>query len=110
MKQLLLIIVFLFAVNQFSYPSFPVDNIDNQITQQSEDASQSSPIINILGIGALVCLVFSYPISIFLYLSKPIPKEKNAKKKFFKKLIFLILIPPVIVLLIYAIALSTASF
>ena len=50
MKKLLLIIVFLFTINQFSYPSFPVNNIDNQITQQSEDASQSSPIINILRI------------------------------------------------------------
>ena len=104
MKKLLFISVFLFAVNKFSYPSFPVDNIENQITQQSEDGSKPSPIINILGMGALVCLIFSYPISIFLHLSKPIPKEKNIKKKFFKKLIFLILIPPVLFISIYAIA------
>ena len=110
MKKLLLFFVFLFAVNQFIYPSFPEDNIDTQFTQQSEDTSQSSPIINILGMGALVCLIFSYPISILLYLSKPIPKQKNAKKKFFKKLIFLILIPPVLAISIYVIARSTASF
>ena len=109
MKKLLLISVFLFAVNKFSYPSFPVNNVGNQITHQSEDASEPSPIINILGVGALVCLIFSYPISILWYLSKPIPKDKNQRKKFFKKLRYIIFIPIILALLIFIYSYSTMS-
>ena len=93
-----------YALNDFKGELTNRDSIDNQITKQSEDVAQPSPIINILGMGALISLIFAYPISILLYLSKPVPKDKKQKNKFFKKLIFIILIPPFLFLLIYAIA------
>ena len=107
MKKLLLISVFLFAINKYSYTSFPVNNVGNQVTHQSKDASEQSPIINVLGMLVLISLAFSYPFSIIWYLTKPIPKDIEQKKKFYKKLIFIIFTPLVLALLIYAYAYST---
>ena len=100
MKKLFFILLILTA--KLSYASFPVNNINNQIYNQSEIDSESTPII-------AYTLIFSYIFSIIWYLTKPIPKDIEQKKKFFKKLRFIIFSPLVLFLLIFIYAYSTMS-
>ena len=94
MKNLILLLITVLIIIDVSYASFPVNNINNQIYNQSEIVSKSSPDIGaILGIT----LILSYLLSIFWYLSKPIPKDVKKRKKFFRKLLLLIFIPIIIV-------------
>jgi hypothetical protein len=94
MKKIILLLITLITINNVSYASFPVNNINNQIYNQSEIVAKSSPDIGaILG----VTLILSYLVSILWYLSKPIPKDVKKRKKFFRKLLLLIFIPIIIV-------------
>ena len=101
---------FVLLLTNFSnviFASFPVNNINNQIYNQSEIASTSSPVIGIiLGIIAILSPI-AYLLSIFWHLSKPIPKDTKQKKKFFKKRIFIIFTPLILFLIIYIYAYST---
>ena len=106
MKKIILILITLITINNVSYASFPVNNINNQIYNQSEIVSESSPIAAILGIT----LILSYLISIFWYLSKPIPKDVKKRKKFFRKLLLLIFIPVIIVGILVIYSLQHGSY
>jgi len=97
MKKLFFILLIL--TGKLSYASFPVNNINNQ----SEIDSKSTPEI------IAYILFFSYIFSIIWYLTKPIPKDIEQKKKFYKKLRFIILSPLVLFLLIFIYAYSTMS-
>ena len=93
MKKTILFLFTLLTLTQISYASFPVNNSNNQIYNESEIVSKTSPIRAILGIT----LILSYLVSILWYLSKPIPKDIKKRKKFFIKLLLLIFIPIIIV-------------
>lgn len=93
MKKTILFLFTLLTLTQISYASFPVNNSNNQIYNESEIVSKTSPIRAVLGIT----LILSYLVSIFWYLSKPIPKDIKKRKKFFIKLLLLIFIPIIIV-------------
>jgi membrane protease YdiL (CAAX protease family) len=102
MKKLILLLITVLIIIDVSYASFPVNNINNQIYNQSEIVSESSPIPAIL--------ILSYLISIFWYLSKPIPKDVKKRKKFFRKLLLLIFIPVIIVGILVIYSLQHGSY
>ena len=106
MKKLILLLITVLIIIDVSYASFPVNNINNQIYNQSEIVSKSSPIGGILGIT----LILSYLLSIFWYLSKPIPKDVKKRKKFFRKLLLLIFIPVIIVGILVIYSLQHGSY
>ena len=106
MKNLILLLITVLIIIDVSYASFPVNNINNQTYNQSEIVSKSSPIGGILGIT----LILSYLLSIFWYLSKPIPKDVKKRKKFFRKLLLLIFIPVIIVGIVVIYSLQNASY
>lgn len=107
MKKTILFLIILITLTNISYASFPVNNINNQIYNQSEIISKSLPnlIRAILGIT----LILSYLVSIFRYLLKPIPKDVKQRKKFFIKLLLLIFIPIIIVVVLIFHSLANMS-
>ncbi len=109
MKKLILFLIILLIIIDVIYASFPVNNINNLIYNQSEIVAESSPFLVQL---IPLLLILSYLISIFWYISKPIPKNVKKRKKFFRKLLLLIFIPVIIVVIIviYSLAIATPSF
>jgi len=103
MKKLLYIFLTLITFVNVSYASFPVNNINSQIYNQLEIVSESSPFYGIT-------LILLYLLSIFWYISKPIPKDVKKRKKFFRKLLLLIFIPVIIVVIIAIYLLATATY
>jgi len=93
MKKTILFLITLITLTNVSYASFPLNNINNEIYNQSEIISKSSADYGpILGIT----LILSYVTSILWYLSKPIPKDFKKRNKFYRKLLLLIFIPIII--------------
>lgn len=94
MNKTNLILLYLLLLTNVSYASFPMNNINNVILNQSEIISKSSPNYSaILGIT----LILSYLGTILWYVSKPIPKDVKKRKIFYRKLLLIIFIPLIIV-------------
>ena len=91
MKKIVLILLAIFS--NVIYASFPVDNINNQIYNQSEIVSGP----DIAGILVFFTVISLYVGSILWHLSKPKPKDVKKRKKFYIKLLLIIFIPLIIV-------------
>ena len=105
MKKLMFVIMFTNFSNVM-FASFPVNNINEQIHNQAEIVSKYSPDI---GTILFFTLVTSYLLSIFWYITRPIPKDVKERKKFFIKLLLLIFVPIVIVGILVIYSLSNMS-
>ena len=94
MKKIVLILLAIYS--NVIYASFPVDNINNQIYNQSEVVSGP----DIAGPLVFFTVIGLYLGSILWHLSKPKPKDVKKKKKFFRKLLLLIFIPIVLFIIL----------
>tara|TARA_B110000003_G_scaffold205489_1_gene204321 strand:+ start:3165 stop:3500 length:336 start_codon:yes stop_codon:yes gene_type:complete len=103
MKKLIILLITVLIIIDVTHASFPLNSINNQTYNQSEIISEFSPFY-------VITLILSYLISIFWYISKPIPKDVKKRKKFFRNLLYLIFIPVIIVGIIAIYSLQQASF
>ena len=103
MKKLIILLITVLIIIDVTHASFPLNSINNQTYNQSEIISEFSPFY-------VITLILSYLISIFWYISNPIPKDVKKRKKFFRNLLYLIFIPVIIVGIIAIYSLQQASF